>query len=91
MVGRSRAVTGPYRDRDGTPMMQGGGTLVEDASAAWRGPGHQSVLLGPPADLLVFHAYDATSGRPRLQISTLDWPGGWPRPGALPSTTGADP
>jgi arabinan endo-1,5-alpha-L-arabinosidase len=26
----------------------------------------------------VFHAYDAKTGIPSLQISTLTWTGGWP-------------
>lgn len=83
MVGRSRHVTGRYVDREGTPMMRGGGTLVLEGSEAWRGPGHQAVLLGAEGDHLVFHAYDGTSGRPRLQISTLVWEDGWPRAGRL--------
>jgi arabinan endo-1,5-alpha-L-arabinosidase len=30
------------------------------------------------ADIIVFHAYDAMTGHPSLQISTLTWNGGWP-------------
>ena len=85
MVGRSETVTGPYADRSGTPMMKGGGTLVLEGTQAWRGPGGQHVLLGPEADLLVFHAYDGVTGRPSLQISTLAWDEeGWPVAGSLP-------
>ena len=63
-VGRSRDITGPYVDRDGTPMMEGGGTLVIEATeGAWRGAGHQAVLREGGVDYLVFHAYDATTGR----------------------------
>jgi hypothetical protein len=29
-------------------------------------------------DLIVFHAYDAETGRPSMQLSTIDWTGGWP-------------
>ena len=29
-------------------------------------------------DLLVFHAYDASTGKPALQISDLTWDEGWP-------------
>jgi arabinan endo-1,5-alpha-L-arabinosidase len=84
MVGRSKKITGPYLDKDGKPMMQGGGTLLVEGTAAWRGPGHQAVLLGSKSDLLVFHAYHGTTGRPALQISTMVWKKGWPRVGALP-------
>jgi len=35
-------------------------------------------LQGSEGDILVFHAYDATTGKPALQISTLTWENGWP-------------
>ena len=78
MVGRSKRITGPYAARDGTPMMEGGGTLLLEGDEAWRGPGHPAVLLGSAADLLVYHAYDGTSGRPTLRIATITWERGWP-------------
>jgi arabinan endo-1,5-alpha-L-arabinosidase len=84
-VGRARKVTGPYLDRDGVPMTEGGGTLVLEATTpAWRGPGHQAVLQDVSGEYLVFHAYDGTTGRPELKISTLVWQNGWPRVAALP-------
>jgi arabinan endo-1,5-alpha-L-arabinosidase len=82
MVGRSKKVTGPYVDMEGKSMTEGGGTQVLAANSRWLGPGGQSVLLQPGGDYLVFHAYDATTGRPALQISTISWEGGWPH-GAL--------
>ena len=84
MVGRSNKIIGPYFDRDGKPLMAGGGTLLMAGSDAWRGPGGQSVLLSSASDLLVFHGYNVTTGRPVLQISTIVWENGWPRVGALP-------
>jgi arabinan endo-1,5-alpha-L-arabinosidase len=78
VVGRARKITGPYEDREGKPMLDGGGTLVLEGAEAWRGPRHQAVLHDGNADLLVFHAYDGTKGRPRLQISTMVWEDGWP-------------
>ena len=83
VVGRARKITGPYRDKDGKPMLEGGGTLLLEGAEAWRGPGHQAVLSDPKADLLVFHAYDGTTGRPTLQVSTMVWEDGWPRVGRL--------
>lgn len=83
VVGRARTITGPYRDKEGTPMMEGGGSLLLEGSEAWRGPGHPAVLLDRDEDLLVFHAYDARTGRPTLQISTMVWEDGWPRPARL--------
>ncbi len=79
MVGRSRDVTGPYLDRNGTPMMGGGGAPELTANKRWLGPGGESVLQQKDgSDLLLFHAYDATTGRPSLQISTIAWQDGWP-------------
>ncbi len=79
MVGRSRSITGPYLDKTGKPMSEGGGTQLLGANARWLGPGGESVLQEKNGDnLLVFHAYDATTGRPALQISTLAWPDDWP-------------
>jgi arabinan endo-1,5-alpha-L-arabinosidase len=79
MVGRSKSVTGPYVDKTGTPMMQDGGTLLLGPNKRWLGPGGESLLHQTDgSDLIVFHAYDATTGRPALQISDIVWQDGWP-------------
>ena len=90
VVGRSRAVTGPYFDRDGAPLAKGAGTPLLNATPHWFGPGGASVLLAAPVDgraqdLIVFHAYDGVTGRPSLQISTLNWGAdGWPAAAVAP-------
>jgi arabinan endo-1,5-alpha-L-arabinosidase len=84
MVGRSRRITGPYEDKRGRPMTEGGGSRVVRGTARWRGPGHPAVLIEPSGDLLAFHAYHGVTGAPALQISTLVWEDGWPRAGKLP-------
>jgi len=86
MVGRARKVAGPYVDADGKPMLQGGGTQLLKSNSRWIGPGGESVLPRPEGDIIVFHAYDAMTGKPALQISTLTWVNGWPR--ATLGTTG---
>ena len=86
MVGRSDNLTGPYIDQNGTAMSEGGGTQLLAANQRWLGPGGQSMLQRREGDLLVFHAYDAATGKPALQISTIDWSGGWPH--AALGTTG---
>ncbi len=79
MVGRSKSVTGPYVDKNGTPMQQGGGSQLLRPNQKWLGPGGESLLhLADDSDLIVFHAYDAITGRPALQISTVVWKKGWP-------------
>ncbi len=84
-VGRSKNITGPYLDRDGTPMRNDGGTQVIKATTPnWKGPGHQTVFSENGQDYLLFHAYDGNSGRPRLHISTIVWEHGWPRVAELP-------
>jgi arabinan endo-1,5-alpha-L-arabinosidase len=35
-------------------------------------------LLQKDGDIIVYHAYDAKTGVPSLQISTLTWTDGWP-------------
>jgi arabinan endo-1,5-alpha-L-arabinosidase len=84
MVGRSHKITGPYVDADGTRMLEGGGTAVLLGNGRWFGPGGESVRmgqdhgLGDDNDILVFHAYDGKTGDAYLQLSTIDWTGGWP-------------
>lgn len=87
MVGRARQPTGPYLDRDGTPMLLGGGTELLSANDFWVGAGGASVLSGTALvpeveacpDLLVYHAYNRKTGVPALQISTIVWNDGWPQ------------
>lgn len=86
MVGRAANVTGPYVDASGRPMLEGGGTQLLTANSRWLGPGGESILQRPEGDIIVFHAYDAATGKPALQISTLTWLNGWPN--AALGTTG---
>ncbi len=85
IVGRSRNVTGPYKDRNDILMTKGGGSLVLQATTPdWRGPGHCAIVQDVSGDYLVFHAYHGTTGRSQLKISTMVWEEGWPRVAELP-------
>ncbi|HET8656238.1 MAG TPA: arabinan endo-1,5-alpha-L-arabinosidase [Longimicrobiaceae bacterium] len=79
-VGRAEQITGPYVDRDGVPMTQGGGTRVLVGYGRIRGPGHNAVLVDGDREWFVHHYYDAReNGRPKLQVRPLLWADdGWP-------------
>lgn len=84
VVGRSEDITGPYVDRDGTPMMEGGGTLVLAGYGRIRGPGHNAVFAEDDRHYLVHHFYDANDSEeaPELQVRSLLWDeDGWPLAG----------
>ena len=77
VVGRADDVTGPYVDRDGVPLLSGGGsTLLDTDGGVHIGPGGQSVADGT----LAVHYYDSTAaGAFRLALLPLGWDAsGWP-------------
>jgi arabinan endo-1,5-alpha-L-arabinosidase len=79
-VGRAQQITGPYSDREGKPMLEGGGTLILETAGRYIGPGHNSVLHDGEKDYLVHHFYDGENrGIATLQIRPLTWTqDGWP-------------
>lgn len=78
MAGRSTSVTGPYFDRNGTPMTSGGGTEILAGHGNVHGPGHQDVFADVDSDVLVYHYY-ADNGAPLLGINLLAYDSaGWP-------------
>lgn len=84
VVGRAKAITGPYLDDKGKSMMNGGGRIVLhadlDPTGRWKGPGHCDVISDEGQDHIVYHAYDAQNGgRPTLRVDRLTWTAdGWP-------------
>ncbi len=86
MVGRADAVEGPYLDRGGKPMLEGGGTQLLSTTGRFVGPGGQEVFDADGAPWLAFHYYDGEDGgTPKLQLAPLGWSAdGWPELGALP-------
>lgn len=75
-VGRSEKVDGPYLDATGTPLAEGGGTVLLSTDGVRIGPGGESVSRG----MLGFHFYDgADAGLPALAIRDIRWDAdGWP-------------
>lgn len=80
VVGRSKTVTGPYVDKDGKALTQGGGTLVVKGNENWYGAGHNSAYTFGGTDYIFFHAYDANDeGAPKLKVAKLEWDeNNWP-------------
>lgn len=79
-VGRSRAITGPYLDKDGVDLASGGGTLLLGSEGPFIGPGHANVAREGNRFLFSCHYYDGTErGRSMLSIQELSWSkDGWP-------------
>jgi arabinan endo-1,5-alpha-L-arabinosidase len=74
--GRSTSITGPYVDKNGTSMTNGGGSLLDGGNSRWVGPGGQDIA---GTSVIARHAYDATdNGAAKLLINTLNWSNGWP-------------
>ena len=74
VVGRSKEVTGPYLDKEGKPLDQGGGTLLIEGNKNWYGAGHNSTYTFDGKDYIFFHAYDANDeGRSKLKVAELEW------------------
>lgn len=74
-VGRSETPEGPYLDKAGNDLAEGGGTMLLESVGDQIGPGGQSVV----GDRIAFHFYDAEAGgAPTLALRTLAWRDGWP-------------
>jgi arabinan endo-1,5-alpha-L-arabinosidase len=80
VIGRAKEVTGPYLDKDGRNLAQGGGTLLLAGNKDWPGLGHNSTYTFDGKDYLIFHAYEAAdNGLQKLKIAELKWDAGlWP-------------
>ena len=85
VVGRAKEITGPYLGRDGSSMLQGGGTIFLRADLPekqrFRGPGHPGAFRdGNGVWHVAYHAYDRENkGAPTLRIAPIRWGAdGWP-------------
>jgi arabinan endo-1,5-alpha-L-arabinosidase len=79
-VGRSATLAGPYQDRAGVALMQGGGTLLVQGGERYKGPGHNAIVFTDTGAFNVYHSYDANNnGQSVLRIAELAWDSdGWP-------------
>ena len=81
MVGRSTSVTGPYTDRNGSRMLDGGGTEILATHGSVYGPGHVAVLKDTDAPAIFYHYYysNREPATGKLGINLLRFDGaGWP-------------
>jgi arabinan endo-1,5-alpha-L-arabinosidase len=81
VVGRSKSVTGPYVDRAGFSMMDGGGTVVAIGDGKrWAALGHNSVYNINGKDYLFAHGYSIPDkGTSQLIVTAIEWDSeGWP-------------
>ena len=60
-VGRSTTVTGPYVDRKGVNMVNGGGTMLLESTARYIGPGHAAIMNDNGTNWFTFHYYDGNN------------------------------
>lgn len=79
-VGRSKKITGPYFDKDGTDLMAGGGSIFLSSNGPFIGPGQTGIISTDGTDWFSCHFYDGTRhGIPTLAVMPLKWNAdGWP-------------
>jgi len=79
-VGRSTNVAGPYLDRNGTNLVNGGGTMFLEGTARFVGPGQAGIMNDNGTNWLTYHYYDGNNyGAPTLGLGQLTWSAdGWP-------------
>ncbi|KAJ5970770.1 uncharacterized protein N7479_000688 [Penicillium vulpinum] len=87
-VGRSRSVRGPFVDKKGRLLLQGGGTVVYGSNhGVVYAPGGLGVLAGnndSASDILYYHYLNTSigfgHGQAQLGWNYLDYEDGWPVP-----------
>jgi Beta-xylosidase len=79
-VGRSKNPIGPFLDKKGIDMVDGGGSLVLESKGTKRGPGHAGIWKNEKGqDILSFHYYDAKrDGIPLYGERKIVWRNNWP-------------
>jgi len=84
VVGRSKTIDGPYLDKGGVDMAQGGGSIILNSRVAlegvtpaglYRAPGGMDFFIENGTYYMVYHAYRPQSV---LGIREVDWHDHWP-------------
>lgn len=79
-VGRSTSVTGPYYDKSGINLTNGGGTMVLESTARFIGPGQAAIMNDNGTNWFTYHYYDGNNGgTATLGLTQIYWSAdGWP-------------
>lgn len=92
VVGRSTNILGPYVDKNGTPLTNGGGTIMvqgsntSGVSSPYAAAGHGDVFISGDKFYHAYHAYPY-SRNPYAALRIVEMPfdeQGWPVPAATP-------
>ena len=78
--GRAQAVDGPYVDKNGVSMLEGGGTVLLSSSGNMIGPGGESLFKTADGGMaIVYHFYDSNNnGMATIRINDISIVDGWP-------------
>jgi arabinan endo-1,5-alpha-L-arabinosidase len=80
-VGRSTSPHGPFTDENGTPMTNGGGTVLLKSDSAWVAPGGGTAYVDSSTgeSLIIFHAHNrGQNNTPYQWVKSLEWVNDWP-------------
>ncbi len=90
-VGRSPCMTGPFIDKSGKPMLEGGGTAVTEAKEGIEIPGHASVFRDDNGRYYLVSEYFRRGSPSLLLIGSLVWDkDGWPVTALTPALLSRD-
>lgn len=79
VVGRSKNVYGPYLDRQGVDMLDGGGVpVIEGDKVHYEAAGHCAAYHFPDGDTFICHGYRIPRGESVLVQRKIEWVDGWP-------------
>lgn len=83
-VGRSESPYGPFIDKEGRDMAEGGGTMFRETDGRFIGPGHANIFdykdaKGKIRHIFTYHYYDGEdNGHFKMQARELKFENGWP-------------
>ncbi|WP_071885484.1 family 43 glycosylhydrolase [Rufibacter tibetensis] len=80
VMGRSTSINGPYVDKAGVDLRNGGGTTLLNKSGKYIGPGHFGLMRENGYNYVSMHYYDGNdNGNAKLDIANLGFDAtGWP-------------